>query len=42
LLGQYAAGQFTAASDGHGGTVVVDPPAGAPAHPAALAAPHHE
>lgn len=26
LLGQYAAGQFHAASDGHGGTLVTDPP----------------
>jgi hypothetical protein len=42
LLGQYAAGQFTAAADGNGGTLISDPPAGAAAHPpAALAAPHH-
>ena len=27
LLGQYTAGQFTLASDGHGGTLVSDPPA---------------
>jgi autotransporter passenger strand-loop-strand repeat protein len=40
LLGQYAANQFTAASDGNGGTLIGDPPAGAAAHPAALAA-HH-
>jgi hypothetical protein len=26
LLGQYVAGNFTSASDGHGGTVVGDPP----------------
>ena len=27
LLGQYTAGQFTSASDGHGGTLIGDPPA---------------
>jgi hypothetical protein len=26
LLGQYVAGQFTMASDGHGGTMIGDPP----------------
>ena len=26
LLGQYVAGQFTSASDGHGGTLIGDPP----------------
>jgi hypothetical protein len=30
LLGQYAASSFVAASDGHGGTLVTDPPALAP------------
>jgi hypothetical protein len=25
LLGQFAAGQFTPASDGHGGTLISDP-----------------
>jgi hypothetical protein len=28
LLGQYVAGQFIIATDGHGGTVVTDPPPG--------------
>ena len=28
LLGQYTAASFTLASDGHGGTLVFDPPAG--------------
>ena len=28
LLGQYVAGQFHIASDGHGGTMVTDPPVG--------------
>ncbi|MFN5282426.1 hypothetical protein [Bradyrhizobium sp.] len=27
LLGNYMASTFTASSDGHGGTLVVDPPA---------------
>ena len=27
LLGQYATGNFTLSSDGHGGTLVTDPPA---------------
>jgi hypothetical protein len=26
LLGQYAAGQYTSATDGHGGTLIGDPP----------------
>jgi hypothetical protein len=26
LLGQYVVGQFTSASDGHGGTLIGDPP----------------
>lgn len=29
LLGQYMAARFTAASDGHGGTVITDPPSAA-------------
>ncbi len=39
LLGQYMAGQFTAASDGHGGTLVTDPPVTAMNNPG-LANPH--
>jgi len=43
LLGQYTAGQFTSASDGHGGTLIGDPPVAAANDPnsAMLAAPHH-
>jgi hypothetical protein len=43
LLGQYTAGQFTSASDGHGGTLIGDPAVVAANDPslAALAAPHH-
>jgi hypothetical protein len=33
MLGQYAASQFTAASDGNGGTIIMDPPPGAPPVP---------
>ena len=34
LIGDYRSSTFTASSDGHGGTTVVDPPAGAPSpHP---------
>ena len=40
LLGQYAAGQFTTANDGHGGTLIGDPSPAAPTDPilASLAA----
>jgi hypothetical protein len=43
LLGQYTAAQFNLASDGHGGTLVTDPPAVAMTqqNPIATAAPHH-
>jgi hypothetical protein len=44
LLGQYTAAQFTSASDGHGGTLIGDPPVVATndTNPAAiLVAPHH-
>jgi hypothetical protein len=44
LLGQYVVGQFTKASDGHGGTLVGDPPvAVAQTDPGAtgLVNPHH-
>jgi hypothetical protein len=34
LLGQYVVGQFTSASDGHGGTLVGDPPVVTQADPA--------
>jgi hypothetical protein len=34
LVGNYTASSFTASSDGHGGVIVVDPPAGAAAPPA--------
>jgi len=30
LLGNYSPTQFTSATDGHGGTVILDPPASAP------------
>jgi hypothetical protein len=40
LLGQYTAGQFTVANDGHGGTLIGDPPPAAvtDTHSATLAA----
>ena len=41
LLGQYTAGQFTSASDGHGGTVISDPPATAANDPVGVVTPHH-
>jgi hypothetical protein len=42
LLGQCTAGQFTAANDGNGGTIISDPPAGAvPAVTAVLASTRH-
>ena len=43
LLGQYAAGNFTLSTDGHGGTLVTDPPLTAAAHsdPATLGAAQH-
>jgi hypothetical protein len=43
LLGQYMASQFTSASDGHGGTLIGDPPAVALTDPnqGTLAAQHH-
>jgi hypothetical protein len=43
LLGQYMAGQFTLASDGHGGTLFGDPSVTAAndSNPATLVAPHH-
>ncbi len=34
LVGNYTSSSFTASSDGHGGVIVVDPPAGAAAPPA--------
>jgi autotransporter passenger strand-loop-strand repeat protein len=42
LLGQYVAGQFTMASDGHGGTMIGDPPlqGSATSNAAALAVGH--
>jgi autotransporter passenger strand-loop-strand repeat protein len=33
LLGQYSTGMFSLASDGHGGTMVIDPPVGSAGHP---------
>jgi hypothetical protein len=43
LLGQYSQGSFSATSDGHGGTVITDPPAGAmiDPNPPPLAGAHH-
>jgi hypothetical protein len=43
LLGQYTAGQFTSASDGHGGTSIGDPPLTAMPDqiPATLVTAHH-
>jgi autotransporter passenger strand-loop-strand repeat protein len=43
LLGQYVTGQFTKASDGHGGTLIGDPPAvtAADPAPAAMVNPQH-
>jgi autotransporter passenger strand-loop-strand repeat protein len=43
LLGQYAAGNFHLATDGHGGTLVTDPPLAVATdqNPIALAATHH-
>jgi hypothetical protein len=41
LFGQYAAAQFAAASDGNGGTFIVDPPVAATSEPGAVATPHH-
>jgi hypothetical protein len=42
LIGQYATGNFTKASDGHGGTLIGDPPVVAQTDPppAALVNPH--
>jgi autotransporter passenger strand-loop-strand repeat protein len=40
LLGQYVTGQFSAASDGHGGTVIADPPVTAQDTASALVTPH--
>jgi hypothetical protein len=37
LLGQYTAGQFTSASDGHGGTLIGDPSLASAADPASIA-----
>jgi hypothetical protein len=36
LLGQYVVGQFTKASDGHGGTFIGDPPAATATDAAAI------
>jgi len=36
LLGQYVVGQFTSASDGHGGTLVGDPPVVAQTDPRSI------
>jgi hypothetical protein len=43
LLGQYVAGQFTSANDGHGGTLIGDPPTVAMSDPNSigLVAPRH-
>jgi autotransporter passenger strand-loop-strand repeat protein len=43
LLGQYMAANFAIQSDGQGGTLVTDPPAGAPTdpHPLVLTTTHH-
>jgi hypothetical protein len=43
LLGQYIAAEFSIASDGHGGTIVTDPPAAAMTeqNQIGLVAPHH-
>jgi len=38
LLGQYSTGNFSLASDGHGGTVVTDPLVGSAGHAALFAA----
>jgi hypothetical protein len=40
LLGQYSASQFSLGSDGHGGTLVTDPPAAAASEPVALVTGH--
>jgi hypothetical protein len=43
LLGTYVAGQFHITSDGHGGTLVTDPPVAAPTdqNPLTLVNAHH-
>ncbi|HWW10527.1 MAG TPA: hypothetical protein VNY76_09800, partial [Candidatus Acidoferrales bacterium] len=40
LLGSYVAANFAMSSDGNGGTVVVDPPAGSSTNPQGLASAH--